>query len=347
MKKKKLSIRDIASQLNISITTVSFILNGKAKEKRISEDLTNKVLNLVKEVGYKPNQIAQSLRTGKTKIIGLMVEDISNVFFSNVARLIEENAHKKGYKIIYCSTENNPEKARELINMFRDWNIDGYIITPPAGIEDEIQSLISDNYPVILFDRYYTNLKTNYVVIDNYESTYRAITHLIEQGYKDIAFITLDSRQSQMEERLRGYKKALADHKLKPYVKRLAFDESKEKNVQQIASYLKKQSEVDAIFTATNYIGTWGIEAIQNLDTKGKGRYGLASFDDHDIFKLYNPPITAVAQPVEEISQAVIKMVLDQLEDSSKAKAVETITLPAKLIVRGSSLSRTDLDVVI
>src|SRR5689334_21841982 len=100
MKKKALGISDIAKELNVSITTVSFILNGKAREKRISDSLAEKVLKYVKKVDYSPNHLAKSLRTGKTNLIGLIVEDISNPFFANVARLIEENAYKKGFRII-------------------------------------------------------------------------------------------------------------------------------------------------------------------------------------------------------------------------------------------------------
>src|SRR5882762_9680948 len=143
---KKLSINDIANELHVAKSTVSFILNGKAKEKRISDEL--------KEKGYQPNQLAKSLSTGKTKMICLMVEKISDYFFSHIAFHLEALAYKNGYKIIYCSTENNPEKTRQLINLLRARYVDGYIITPPAGIEPEIKALINDNLPVVLFDRY-------------------------------------------------------------------------------------------------------------------------------------------------------------------------------------------------
>src|SRR4051812_16165557 len=112
--KKKLSINDIASHLNVAKSTISFILNGKAKEKRISNELTERVLKYVNEMGYKPNQLARSLSTGKTKMICLMVEKISDYFFSHIAFHLEEMAYKSGYKIIYCSTENDPEKTKEL-----------------------------------------------------------------------------------------------------------------------------------------------------------------------------------------------------------------------------------------
>jgi len=152
--KKRILISDIAKALGVSVTTVSFILNDKAKEKRISESLTKRVLDYVKKVGYKPNELAKSLRTGKTKIIGLIIEDISNPFFGNIARLIETKVYEQGYRIIYCSTNNDSEKTKELIGMFKDRQVDGFIITPSEGIEDTISNLIQSNVPVVLFDRY-------------------------------------------------------------------------------------------------------------------------------------------------------------------------------------------------
>ena len=221
--KKNLSITDIARQLNISITPVSFILNGKAREKRISQEVSEKVLKLVEELNYKPNQLAKSLRTGKTNIIGLIVEDISNAFFSNSARLIEEVAYKKGYRIIYCSTENDVAKTKELISMFQERHVDGYIITPSEGIEEEVELLLKQNLPVVLFDRALPELTSNYVGIDNFGSAYNGVLHLLEQDFERVAFITSDSHQTQMAERRQGYEQAMEQHHKQTYIKEVPF----------------------------------------------------------------------------------------------------------------------------
>lgn len=333
---KKLSIRDIGKELGISITTVSFILNGKAKEKRISEALTEKVLKFVEEVNFKPNMMAQGLRTGKSKIICLMVEDISNnLLFAQVARLIEEEAHNKGYRIIYCSTDNKKEKAIELIRLFRDRSIDGYIITPPEGIENEIQSLLDEGIPVVLIDRNLPLLDCNHVVIENLNSTYQAIIHLIENGFKNIGFVTLDSDQMQMADRLGGYQKAIAEHNLKPYVKKVGFHDAGEQNVNEIISFLRENKNIDAIFFSTNYIGVWGLQAIKILNLRIPNDIAVISFDDQDLFKFYSPSITVVAQPVPEISSHIIRLMLNALDE--KDTEIHEIVLPAKLIVRESS----------
>jgi len=338
--KKKLSITDIARQLEISITTVSFILNGKAEEKRISKDVTEKVLNLVAELNYKPNQLAQSLRTGKTHIIGLIVEDIAGSFFANVARLIEENAYKNGYRIIYCSTENKTNKAKELINMFRDRHVDGYIINPSEGIEDDIASLLQEGLPVVLFDRYLPKLPTNYVVIDNYSGTFNAANHLLQQGFSNIAFLTIDSEQTQMEERYNGYERAMKMHNKQKFVKQIGYYDERESVVQQIIDFIKENPAVDAIIFATNYLSIYGLEALKQLKLNIPNDIGVVSFDDHEFFKLYSPTITAIAQPVEEISRQVIKILINNLTFSGNKWMEQTVVLPSDLIVRESSIKK-------
>jgi len=128
MKNKAVSMQNIADQLKISISTVSFVLNGKAKEKHISAALTQKVLAYAKSVNYRPNKIAQSLRTGKSNLLVFMVEDISDGYFSKLASAFEGLAYNEGYKVIFCSNENNDDKAMELINFFCHWQADGFII---------------------------------------------------------------------------------------------------------------------------------------------------------------------------------------------------------------------------
>ncbi len=337
MRRKTLGIGDIAKRMNVSVTTISFILNGKAEEKRISSGLTKRVLKLVDEVGYVPNHLAKSLRTGKTNIIGLIVEDISNPFFANVARQIEEEANKKGYKIFYCSSENDPIKTRELIKIFRERQVDGYIITPSVGIEEEIRSLQKSQSHVVLFDRFLAGVNTNYVVVDNIGGTYSAIKHLINEGYKKIGFVTLASEQTQLNGRLEGYKKALAESKRTPLIKKLQFHEDPEKTVQQIVSFLKSKPEIDAVFFATNYLGISGLEALNRLNYKIPNDIGVVSFDDHDLFRLYTPSITVVAQPVEEMSKKIINILLDDLHTNDQLSKPKQFVLSPTLIIRQSS----------
>jgi LacI family transcriptional regulator len=336
MTKKKLSIVDIANKLNISKTTVSFILNGRAKEKRISEELVEKVLKFVEEVGYKPNPLAKSLRTGKSNIIGLMVENISDNFFANIARLIEDRAYKNGYKIIYCSTDNDAAKTKDLISMFRDRHVDGYIIAPPAGVEEEIAGLIKDDLPVVLFDRYYPEIESSYVVTDNFHATHNATKYLIDRGYKNIAFITFISDQTQMQARKDGYEKALSEHGLQSHVKEVEFNQEAKYIIAPIDEYIK-DNKFDAILFGTNRIGTCGLKVIHDRGIRIPDDIAVISFDDYDVFELFSPSVTAIAQPIEEIADKSITILLDKLNHSDRISQAEKITLNTTLMERGST----------
>ena len=338
--KKKESIHDVAQKLNISAATVSYVLNGKGDEKRISKDLQKTIKSYIKKSGYQPSMIARSLRTGKSQIIGMLVESISDPFFSSIARIIEDKASKLGYKILYSSTDNNTQKTKDLIRLFRERQVDGYIIAPTPGIEKEIKELMSINMPLVLFDRFFSTLSTINVVVDNAGGCYNAILHFIQCGYKKIAMVTLDSMQVQMADRLAGYTKAIEENNRRPIVQKLPYTLTHEQRVDGIRAFLKANKEIDAILFATNYLAISGLQAINQLDLDIPAEVGVISFDDNTHFDLFRPSITAVAQPVVEISETIMQMLWKQLiEDVKKKKIKETIVLPTQLMVRNSVMN--------
>ncbi len=334
---KKLSIHDIAKQLNVSSATVSFVLNGKAAEKGISSAVEKKVLNHAKKIGYRPNMVAKSLRTGKSKIIGMLVEGIADPFFASIARGVERIAYQLDYKIFYASTENDEAIARKLIGAFRDAQVDGYIIAPPPGIEKDIEQLQNDNFPVVLFDRYFTNLPTHNVIVDNFNGTYQATRHFLQNGCRNIGFITLQSAQTQMNDRLNGYIKAVGEYGLKTHISQLPFGRGKEE-VTEICHFLESNLP-DAVLFATNYLAISGLEAIYALKLRIPDDIAVIAFDDNTHFSLFSPSITAVSQPVHAISEQVIRQLMSCLTDKEKIAEKETIVLPAELVVRESSVA--------
>lgn len=340
MAKKKISIKDIAEALGISITTVSFILNGKAREKRISDELTFKVQEYIKKIGYKPSHIAQSLRLGKSKIIVLMVEDISNQFFASIARLIEEKAYKNGYKIIYCSTDNDTDKTKELIATFKMRNVDGFIITPTPGLEDIVGELLEEDIAVVLFDRWMPEVDCSYVVVENKSSAKEATEHLIEQGCKNLGFVTVDSDQTQMLDRLEGFQEALKGSKVQSTILKVKFHTISEQDAsQKILEFLTAHPELDGVFFSTNYLAFEGLHALIKLGKKIPDQIKVLSFDDHYFFNLFQPPVTAIEQPIEDIAETLMDTILKQLEDG-KLTVNKKIVLPNKLNVRKSSVSK-------
>ncbi|WP_231425689.1 MULTISPECIES: LacI family DNA-binding transcriptional regulator [Pedobacter] len=335
--KKKIQIKDIAKELNISITTVSFVINGKAKEKNISKAVTKKVLDLVEKWGYQPNTLAKSLRTGKTNVIGFLVDDISEPFFSQIAHFLDQKASESGYKILFSSTHNNYGKAIELLQIFRDRHVDGYIMALPEGLENEIKNLIQTDIPVVLFDRYVPDLETDYVIIDNVGATFNATEHLISNGYKNIAFVTLDTELQQMLDRESGYEQAMIAHNLSSKIKRIAYHQSDDSPIEQMKRFFNEEKQLEAVIFAANYICLDGLRTFKHMGIKSSPNVAVVSFDDFELLEFYNPAITAIAQPVQEIAENLMKILLSKLESSGSRTAFKQIVLSTNLNIREST----------
>jgi LacI family transcriptional regulator len=337
--KKKILIHDIAKHLDVSIATVSLVLNGKAKEKRISDTLAERVLKYVEEVGYKPNQLAKSLRTGKTHVIGLMVEDIANPFFATVAALIEKKALARGYRIIYCSTNNETTKARDLLAMFQERHVDGYILALPNGVEAEVSALVRRGKALVLFDRLLPGVLTNAVVVDSASGMYEATQHLLGQGFRRIALVMAHSEQTQMAARQQGYAQALRERQLPELVHEVALPQEREQIVNELQEFFEAQPACDAVLFATNYLGVYGLEALTRLGKRIPEQLGVISFDDNDLFRLYSPPITVVAQPIEAMAEDIIRTLLNALESQAETTGrIVQLQLAPQLVVRSSSI---------
>ena len=336
---KPISIKDIAREANVSITTVSFILNGKAEKMRISQEMITKVEKIIQDFGFRPNQVARSLRTGNTKTIGLIVEDISNPFFASIARLIENKAYKHGYKIIYSSTENNLEKAKGLIRMFRSRQVDGYIIAPMEGMEEDIKTLLADRTPVVVFDRNLLGVDVNCVLVDNKGGTYDGTEYLIRKGKKNIAFVTVDLEVEQIKDRYLGFEKALylnGIKKNKKLYKSIPFTNTAEETTAELVEFFTANPEIDGVLFATNYLAVRGLFSFKQMKKEINDNFRVIAYDDHDIFKLHSPEISAVQQPVEAIADEVMTLMLKALNslDSFEEMVHNKVMLLSSVIER-------------
>ncbi|MAW94424.1 MULTISPECIES: LacI family DNA-binding transcriptional regulator [unclassified Leeuwenhoekiella] len=341
MKKKRPSLRDIAEVLNVSTTTVSFVLNGKGEEKKISKQLIERVENYLKEIDYKPNLIARSLRTGNSHIIVFMVEDVSNHFFSKVGRILEDISYKHDYRVLFCSTENDAKRTREHIEIFKERQVDGFIIVPPPGIKEEIQDLKNNGLPVVLFDRKIEGIDIDSVLLNNYEGAKQTTQHLIDQGFKKIAFITIDLDQNQMHDRLKGYKQTVKEAGLDEYILTLPYDTDRvAESRKKIKDFIAAHPELDSVFFATNYLSQSGIKTLHQIDSNLVSNLGIISFDDSYFFEMYAPTISAYAQPIELMGKELMRIMFDRIKQKSEPSKHEEISLDGELIVRESSLKK-------
>ena len=344
MREKRLSITDIARQLGTSTTTVSFVINGKAREKNISQVLIDRVEHLVSELNYQPNALAKSFRTGKTMTIGFIVDEISQPFFSGIAKYIDEKASAHGYNILFSSTKNSKKRGGEVLQVFNERHVDAFIIALPNGLENEVRKVISSEIPVVLFDRYIPGFESDYVLIDNENSAADAARHLIDNGYSEIAFVTIETDQSQMLDRTRGYEKAIHTAGLKPIVKKINY-QGKSESIAEIAEFLKQHSQIDSVVFSCNYLTMDGLDAMRQLNLKIGEDIAMVSFDDLEVLKYFVPSITAIAQPLEEIANQIMEILMYRLTDNTNKNKIKTV-LATQLEIRDSSQFKKSSDEV-
>lgn len=338
---KKTSLGDIAERLGVSKTLVSLVLNGKGREHRISEALCKKVIATAKEMNYQPNQIAKGLRTGKTNTIGLIIADIANPFFGKLGREIEKEAAKHGYRVMFCSSDENAENFRLQLEMLQQGQVDGLIISPPAGSEKQILELEKSKKPYVLIDRYFPEIDSNAIVIDNFQAAYDATNHLIRQGYRNIACITVNNTLNNMRQRLEGYKKALQDAGIgvkEELVKILPFSHEKNDFDLAVKALIQGSGErAEAFFFTTSKVGIMGLECIHALGLQIPANVAVVSFDDPDAYRISNPPVTAVAQPLQEIGSQSVNMLMQLMNGKGRKSEAKKIVLNASLKIRKSS----------
>lgn len=324
----------------VAPSTVSTILNGKEANRGISSSLAEKVLKIAQKVGYTPNQVAVSLRTGSSKIIGLLVEDISNVFYASIASIIEDELKTHGYRVVYCSTKNDPANCVELINMLYLRQVDGYIITPVEGVEDNLIAISEKNKPVILIDRYFPELALSHVLVDDKKGIDDGLAHLVQRGYKNIGLVTVDLEQTQMNYREKAFYEFFADEKRQTISKRILkvpYRMPSAKVTKMIESFIRQSPRLDALFFTTNYLCIDGLKSLQRLSMEIPRDMAVLCFDDHELFDIYPPGISAICQPIEKIGKTAVTILLDQLKSNTELVKFTHELIPGKLIKRGST----------
>jgi len=336
--KTNVSLSDIANALGVSKTLVSMVLNNKADASGISKQTQKRVLKYAKEMNYKPNLMARGLRMGVTNTIGLVVSDIANPFYSKMARFMEDKLSKENYHLVICSTDEDMEKEKKIIRLMREKQFDGIIISSSQKKSDDFKQLIREDYPFVLIDRKVRGVRTNFVGIDNYDSTCHAMQHLIKAGYKKIAaFAVSPAYVSSIKERISGYQAALKDAGLinpEKLLIEIPFDEVKQSVKKEIIKLTQPDSKIDALFAINNNIAVACLEAFHDLEIKVPQDLAFIAFDDIDAFKLTTPQVTAIDQPLEEICSHAVRILMNEINKPKKVK--KEVILEPTLIIRES-----------
>jgi LacI family transcriptional regulator len=336
---KKVLLKDIAKEVGVSTALVSYVLNGKAKEQRVGEEMARRITKVAKKLNYQPNLIARGLKSGRTKTLGLIVADISNPFFAMLARIIENEAAGRGYTVIIGSSDEKIDKSKKLIDTFLNRQVDGLIITPVEGSSTQLKLLNKMDMPYVLIDRSFSADDSNAVVIDNKGASYDAVSLLIKNGYKRIGMIAYKSALTHMQNRIAGYKKALSDNKIplnEKYIYRVTHENLPE-DVPHILNGLLmgRKRQVDALLFATNAISVAALKYLNSLRIKVPEELGVVCFDENEAYDFFYSPVTYVKQDMNGIGQNAIRVLMDIIE--GKEVRSPTLTIPAAVIQRASS----------
>jgi LacI family transcriptional regulator len=333
---KKASLKDIAQKVGVSTALVSYVLNNK-KEGRINKDVAQKIRDTAKELNYRTNLLARGLKINKTYTIGLIVADIASPFSSGMARIIEDEAEKLNYTVIFGSSDENAQKFGKLVDTFLTRQVDGLIIAPPENAENEIFRLQQQGLPFVLFDRYFPAITANYVALDNYTASYNAVKYMIERGCKRPAIVTYNSCLFHMQERIRGYLAALKLNGIDPqkcWIKKVNIINPKAATEKAVQELLKQDEPIDAILFGSNSIAIHGVKYINTLPLKVPKDISIISFDETESLDLFYAPITYIKQPMHEMGQQTTKILLDCLCKNNK---VSQVNMQAELVIRAST----------
>ena len=334
---KKVLLKDIAEYVGVSTALVSYVINNKEKEERVGAEMAKKIRKAATKLNYQPNFIAKSLKIGRTNTIGLIVADISNPFFSNIARIIEDEARKLGYVVIFGSSDEDAEKSQGLIDVFLNRQVDAFIIAPTEHTETQIKKL-NKNIPVVLIDRYFSSVEIDSVHIDNFQAAYKAVSHLIKSGRKKIAMMTYNAGLEHFAERENGYKAALKANDIRyrtEWLKKVSFGNIEQDVERELKSILQPQLKVDALFFATNTLAVAGLKKINEWGIKVPKQLAIVSFDESEVFDFFYSPLTYVSQSLTELGKGAVQLAVERINNSEQ-KCTSIVVQP-KLVLRKSS----------
>ncbi|MBS1754139.1 MAG: LacI family DNA-binding transcriptional regulator [Ferruginibacter sp.] len=329
------TIKDIARQLNISVSTVSRAIRNASD---VNKETKQAVLNLVAELNYQPNQLALSLRNKQTHTIGVIVPNLDYVL-SMMVRGIDEVALEAGYTVMIC--QSNESFGREILNTRRllESLVDGFIISVSSETKnfDHIKKIQEKEIPMVVFDRVTPHLKAPSVRIDNEDGGFQATEHLIEQGYKRIAILAGPKNLDISNKRMEGYLSALKKNKIKPDPSLIMHcDFNQDYAFFATEELLSMKKRPDAIFTISDRMAIGAMLAIKKKGLIMPDDIGLVGFNDEPILNLVSPTISSVEQPFFEMGKTTAKLFIECMHNKEDMSNVEKV-LKTKLHIRESS----------
>lgn len=336
---KRITIKEIAKALHVSISTVSKALNDSYE---ISEETKKRINAYAKEHKYKPNTLALSLQNKKTKTIGILIPDILNHFFARVIRGIEKVANERGYNILTCITNDSLQKEKDTIEMLSNGTIDGFI----ACLSEETISkeefthftdVLEDGTPVVLFDRVHKDIVCDKVVTDNIKSAYKATRYLMRSNCKNIAFISCIDNLNVGQFRETGYRKAQTKYNVPVNEDLMIRIDNKISLKPAITKLFKNHPEIDGVFTVDEISGAVTTQVLNELGRKVPQDISIIGFTNGILAKYSSPALTTVNPFAHTTGEIAANRLIDKIEEKIPHDDIITEIVRTELIERDST----------
>ncbi len=320
------TIKTIAEATSLSLTTVSRVLNGSAKKYRISEETQKLVLKAAEKLNYAPNRAAVSLRLKRSFSVGLVIPTLSNPYFADVASMVSHALRSKGYSVVLMDCDEDESSEVEAVRLLAAQNIEGVIIIPSGSQSAHIDTLLKRKIPVISIDRYHEDIPVSYVATHHYEGAFDITQYLLQAGHKKFACLQGSNSVVSNNLRVKGYTDAMkaAGHRVFSIT---GNSFTSENGYIETKLLLQKRDRPTAIFALSDTILLGALKALEEDDVRVPEDMSVVTFDNSSYLDFLACPITSVAQPVNDIANISIKLLLDQIEAHLKGKEVQRMKL--------------------
>lgn len=333
---KNITIKDIAREAGVSIALVSFVMNNRieanGKQKyRVSETTKERILEVAQRLNYRPSSAARMLRQGRTRVIGVILSDMANIFYGTIARELENRAYLHGYTVIFGSTEEDPERFEMLIQSFLEKDVEGFIVVPPAGAGKHLAKIQESGRPFVVIDRYNPDYQVPTVVTDNAKAMEIAIKALQDQGATKIEMVSYAMRISSMTDREKSFRKILGPD---ANIYHLPFD-NVNASAEKVADEILAKG-TNGVITASNVPGVALLQALFRRGVKIQKDIKFVGFDYSNVYGLFDPRIPYILQPLPQIAAESAELLFHLIEKQNHGEDIsgikDRITLQATLV---------------
>lgn len=330
---KSTTIYDVAKEAGVSIATVSNAINGKGK---VSKKKREEILQVMERLNYQPSVIASALMGKRTYTIGLLIPDVSNPFFSEIARTVEDLAHSEGYSVIVCSTDNRDERVEKYVRLLEQKNVDGILIG--TGVESaEMLSLLAEkSFPIVMIAREAAGIAVHSVLTDDFRGGELAAQYLLSQGHRKMAILSENIKVSSSFERVRGFRFGLFEAGITLGAEDILSCESNIKDGKRAAAAMISQDDrPTALFCCNDLLAIGALQAAKELELSVPAELSIIGFDDTILSTVTNPTLTTIAQPMDQMVKLAFDLLIGSLDNADDIK--QRIVMQPQLVIREST----------